>query len=168
MSGKKIENSPAVQEGNSVMVSPDALGEIITELMRPVIQTIGKLLENNTTALEQLSAAQSVQNDRLEALEKQIRLQTLVTAKQVTYLNGAIRSRARELLDKRQIDDKKATTKLGSAIRRAVLSRYGIASLREVPRHEYNVALSQISMWSDALTIRDVVKEAKSRMDSEK
>ena len=85
-----------------LVADPNALSHIITELMRPVMQTIGKMLENNTAALEQLSSAQSIQNDRLEALERQIRLQTPVTSKQVTYLNDAIRQRARALLDKKK------------------------------------------------------------------
>ena len=148
------------------VIPAEALGEIITELMRPVMQTIGKMLENNTAALEQLSAAQSVQNDRLEALEKQIRLQTKVDGKQVSYLNDAIRHKAREMLDKRGIDDSKATVKLGNAIRKAVLKRYGISTLRDVPKHEYNVALNQIDMWSDLLTVRDVAKEARNRADA--
>ena len=156
---------PEETSTGALAVMPEALGEIITELMRPVMQTIGKMLENNTAALEQLSAAQSVQNDRLEALEKQIRLQTPVSSKQVSYLNDAIRARARELLDKRDVDDNKATVKLGNAIRKAVLSRYGISTLREIPKHEYNVALQQIGMWSDALTVRDVVKEARKRAE---
>lgn len=153
-----------VQE-NAIMVDPNALGEIITELIRPVMQTIGKLLESNTAALEQLSAAQSIQNDRLEKLELQIRLQTPVTSKQVTYLNDAIRARSRELLDKKGIDDKKAITRLGNAIRKAVLSRYGISGLREIPKHEYGVAMSQIGMWNDVLTVRDIAQEAKHRLE---
>ena len=152
-------------EHSTALVPVETLGEVITELLRPVMQTIGKMLENNTAALEQLSQAQSIQNDRLEALEKQIRLQTPVSGKQVTYLNDAIRTRARELLDRRDVDDGKATVKLGGAIRKAVLSRYGVASLREIPKHEYNVALEQIGMWNDALTVRDVVKEARKRAE---
>lgn len=155
----------AEQAKQAPVVPLDSLGQIVAELMRPVMQTVGQLLENNTAALEQLSTAQSIQNDRLEALEKQIRLQTPVSSKQVTYLNDAIRSRSRELLDKREIDDKKAVTKLGNQIRKAVLSRYGISSLREIPKHEYNVAMSQIGMWNDALAVRDVVKDARSRME---
>lgn len=141
---------------------PQALAAYITEIMRPVMETIGTLLEHNTQALEQLSAAQAIQNDRLEALEKQIRLQTPVSGKQVSYLNSAIRERARTLLDKSgYADHQKAVTKLSNAIRRAVLSRYGIASLREIPRHEYTVAMSQIDMWSNVLTVRDVVREVR-------
>lgn len=153
------------EEKAEAIADPTMLSHIITELMRPVMQTIGKMLENNTAALEQLSSAQSIQNDRLEALERQIRLQTPVTSKQVTYLNDAIRQRARALLDKKGIEDKKAITKLGGLIRKSVLSRYGISSVREIPKHEYSVALSQIEIWSDVLAVRDVVRDARERAE---
>ena len=58
-----------------------ALGTVIQEIMRPVLETLTKMLEQNTAALDQLAAAQSIQNDRLEALERQIRLQTPITSK---------------------------------------------------------------------------------------
>lgn len=156
------------KEGNNgIIVDPNSLGQIVAEIISPVMKTIGKLLENNTAALEQLSSAQSVQNDRLEALEKQIRLQTLVTSKQVYYLNDAIRMRARELLDKRSVSDKKAITKLGNLIRKSVLARYGVSSLRDVPKHEYNVALSQISMWNDILSVRTVAAQFRNNAEME-
>lgn len=145
-----------------------AIGSAVTELMRPIMSTIGELLKNNAEALERLAATQAVQNDRLEALEKQIRLNTPITPKQAGYINAAIRDRARELLFKRNLeDDKKAVTKLGNAIRRDVLSRYGIAGVREIPKHEYPVAMSQISMWNNALLFQDVVKEARIRTEAE-
>ncbi|MBR3741442.1 MAG: ORF6C domain-containing protein [Clostridia bacterium] len=139
----------------------------ITEIMRPVIQSMGKLLQQNAEALERLAASQAVQNNRLEALEKQIRLQTPVTAKQAQYMNDAIRTKARELLDKRELSgDKWAVTKLGNVIRKDVLARYGVAGLREIPRHEYQVAMNQIGMWSNALVIRDVAREARERNEN--
>ena len=156
------------KEGNNgILVDPNSLGQIVAEIISPVMKTIGKLLENNTAALEQLSSAQSVQNDRLGALEKQIRLQTLVTSKQVYYLNDAIRMRARELLDKRSVSDKKAITKLGNLIRKSVLARYGVSSLRDVPKHEYNVALSQIGMWNDILSVRTVAAQFRNNAEME-
>lgn len=144
------------------------VGNIVAEMVRPVMQTVGKLLENNTAALEQLSATQAVVNDRLEALEKQIRLQTPISNKQVTYLNYAIRQRSREHLSKRNLDgDKKAVSKLGNRVRKSILSRYGVATLREIPKHEYLVAMSQIETWNDLITILDVVKEARERENAE-
>ena len=137
-----------------------ALSAMITEIMRPVMQSMGKMLQQNAEALERLAAAQAVQNNRLEALEKQIRLQTPVTAKQAQYLNAEIRKRSRELLDKREMaENKSAVTKLGNAIRRDVLARYGAGGIREIPRHEYPVAMNQIGMWSNMLVIRDILRE---------
>lgn len=154
------------QQGE-VVTDPEVLSRAITEIMRPVMQTIAQMLKNNTTALEQLSSAQTIQNDRLEALEKQIRLQMPVTSKQVTFINDAIRQRSRYLLDKKEIDDKKAITKLAALIRKAVLARYGISSVRDIPKHEYSIAMSQIEMWNDVLLVRDVVKEVKERRKTE-
>lgn len=144
----------------AVIVTPDVLSAMVTELIRPIMETIGRMLENNTEAIERLADSQTIQSDRLEALEKQIRLQTPVTNKQAAYIGDAIRARARELLDKKDISDAKAVKKLGNHIRKAVLMRYGIAGVREIPKHEYSVALSQIAMWNDMLIIRDIVKEA--------
>ncbi len=138
---------------------------IIQQMMGPIVETMSKLLEHNAEALDQLAGAQRVQNDRLEALEKQIRLNTLVTPQQVRYMNDAIRARARELLYKREIEDAGAVKKLGNAIRKSVLARYGISALHEIPKHEYSVAMNQIGMWSDALQVLDVVKEARKRAE---
>lgn len=162
-----MQEEKAIEAGNEISELAPVVGNIVADMMRPVMQTIGKLLENNTAALEQLSATQAVVNDRLEALEKQIRLQTPVSNKQVTYLNDRIRHRSRELLSKRNIDDdRKAVNRLGGHIRRSVMSRYGVATLREIPKHEYLVAMSQIDTWNDPITVLDVVKEARKREDA--
>lgn len=147
------------QEGTYPMIA-----DVIRGMMEPVMNSIAKLLKNNTEAMEQIAASQQAMSNRITDLEKQMRLQTPMTSKQVQYLNDAIRDRARELLDKRgYADDKKAVTKLGNAIRKSVLSRYGVGSLRDIPRHEYQVALNQIGMWNVIITIRDVEKEAHKR-----
>jgi len=101
----------------------------------------------------------------MEALEKQVRLQTPVTDRQARYIADAAREKARELLDKKGVDDKKAVTKLAGAIKKAVMARYGIGSLREVPRCEYTVAMSQIETWNSALTVLEIVKEARARAE---
>ncbi len=151
----------------AVLVTPEALSAIVKELMRPVMESIGKMLENNTEAIERLSSAQTIQCDRLEALEKQIRLQTPVTSKQAGYINAEIKHRARELLDRKGVTDDKAIKKLGNKIRKAVLTRYGVGSVREIPKFEYNVTLNQIGMWNDMLMIRDIVKEARDAEQAE-
>lgn len=168
MAFDKTTAAPALREAPEALspATMQTLSVLMQEIMRPVLANFGELLTRNTTAIEQISAQLTAQTDRLEAVEKQIRLNTPITAKQATWLNEAIRKRAREHLDRHELaDDRKAVTKLGNAVRRDVLARYGAASLREIPRHEYPVALSQIERWNNMLTIRDVIKEARARAE---
>ena len=65
------------------------------------------------------------------------------------------------IVAKYDVEDAKAVRKLGSAIRKAVLTRYGIGSLAELPKCEYTVAMSQIQMWNEMLRVRDCVREAR-------
>ena len=141
-----------------------ALAQLMDTMLRPILSSVAELLKNNTEAIQYLAAQQKVQTDRMEALERQIRLNTLVTPTQSRYLNDAIRKRSKEILSKKGCDeDKKAVTKLSAAIRKAVLSRYGIASLSEIPKHEYSVAMQQIDTWNDVITVMSVAREAKGR-----
>ena len=136
---------------------------IVQHMMGPLVEAMGKLLENNTAALQQLSAAQQVQNDRLEALERQIRLNTPVTRQQVRYLSAAMKEHALELLDKSSVSDPKAVRKLVGIIKKDVLSHYGITALEEIPKHEYNVSMHNIGTWNNMRIVREVVKEARKR-----
>lgn len=141
---------------------------VIQQIMGPVMTEMSKLLRNNTEALNQLAAAQQIQADRLEAMERQIRLNTLVTPQQVKYINDGIRARARELLFKREVEDEKAVRRLGNMIRKSILSRYGIGAVHEIPKHEYSVTMNHIDTWNDMLCVRDVVKEARRREEEAK
>lgn len=106
-------------------------------------------------------AAMKELTDRMERLEKQLRLHAPMTPKQVRYLNAAIRQAAAALLMKRSAGgNRKAMTLLCNRIRKAVLVRYGVGALYEIPRHEYPVALSQIETWDDAFGVREVIRRA--------
>lgn len=144
-------------------VSTKAVAQVIDQLMRPLLESIGTMLKNNTEAMEQIAMNQDVIRNRMDAIEKHQRLQTPVTDRQARYLADAAREKARELLDKRQVSEKKAITKLSGLIKKSVLARYGVGSLREIPRCEYSVAMSQIETWNNALNILDVVREARLR-----
>ena len=137
---------------------------IVRDLMAPVMESIGKMLQHNTEAMEQIAAAQQMTSQRIAELEKRVRLQTPMSKTQEKYINDAIRTRARELLDGRGLaEDKKAITRVAGAIRKSVLARYGVSSLREAPAYDYETALKQVGIWNDALRIRDAVREAEKR-----
>lgn len=134
-------------------VPVDKLGEIIQAMMGPVLEGLAR-------ALEQVAAQQQVQSDRMEALERQIRLQTPVTAKQAGFLNAAARDRAAALLEKKDVSDPAALKKLAGIIRKSVMKRYGIGSMRDVPGYEYRVAMDMIEMWAEPLTVIRIAREA--------
>lgn len=56
-------------------------------------------------------------------------------------------------------------TKLGGIIRKSLLARYGVDSLREAPAYDYGVAMEQVQGWNNFLAVRDVVKEARERAE---
>ena len=139
---------------------------IIQQMMGPLVEAMGRMLENNTNALNQLASAQQIQADRLEALERQIRLNTPVTRQQARYISAAMKEHALELLDKSSISDDKATRKLVSIIRKDVLSDYGVTVLEEIPKHKYSVAMHRIKTWNNMRMVRDVIKEARKREEA--
>lgn len=137
---------------------------VVKEMMAPVMEQIASILERNNQAMERIAATQQMLSSRISDLEKQVRLKTPMSKSQEKYVNDAIRARARVLLNnKGYADDKKAVNKLGAAIRKSVLTRYGVNSLREAPAYDYETAIQLVNGWSDLLVLRDVVKEAKKR-----
>lgn len=159
----KAKGLPSLVEENGVTTA--VVASVMNQLMKPMFESIGKLLKNNTEAMEQIATSQDVMRNRMEALEKQVRLQTPVTDRQARYLADTAREKSRELLNKKSVEDKKAVTKLAGIIKRSVLARYGVGSLREIPRCEYNVAMSQIEAWNSALAVLDIVREARERAE---
>ena len=145
----------------------EIISVVVRDMMAPIMQGVAKLLENNTQAMEQIASAQQATSERIAALEKRVRLQTPLSKSQENCINGAIRAKAKELLDAHGFsDDKKAVTKLCGIIRKSVLARYGVGSLREAPAYDYDTAMKQVAMWNDRLTIRDVEREARNRAEA--
>lgn len=156
-----------IQEAPDGGVSSTVVAAIMNQLMRPVLESMAQLLKNNTEAIEQIAMSQDAIRARMEAMEKTMRLQTPVTKTQSKYLLAAARERAAELLDKRQVTEKKAITKLSGAIRKAVLAEYGVAEIGEIPKHEYNVCLGNIRNWNDARTVLAIAREAREREEAQ-
>ena len=164
-----MPNELTEQKNESLIPQDDdggeALGNMIRTIISPMVEAMALFMRNNTEALERIAATQKIQTDRMEALERQIRLNTPITRQQEKYLGDAIRAKARELLFKREVEDEKATRKLTGSIKKSVLARYGVTTMREIPKHEYSGAMDQISMWNDAMCVRDAIREARKRSE---
>lgn len=140
---------------------------MVRELLSPILESIGTMLEHNTRAMEQIAAAQQATSERIAALEKRVRLQTPLSRSQEKCVNDAIRRRARELLEPRGWDrDRKAVNKLSGVIRRGVLARYGVSCLREAPAYDYETIMTQVGIYNDRIVLRDVEREARGRAEA--
>ena len=154
------------EEMNASDVQIKLVSAVVQEMMAPIMRNIGEILERNNQAMERIAATQQMMTQRISDLEKQVRLKTPMSKAQERYINDTIRAKARELLETKGFsEDKKAVSKLGGHIRKSVLARYGVDSLREAPAYDYETALDQVKCWYDPLGIRDVVKEARKRAE---
>ena len=108
-----------------------------------VWQTLGQMGEIMRGMADMLRAP----NERMAALEREVRLLTKVTPAQASAIQAAIRSRAAEICAQYRAEgcEKAAAT----AIRRAVRLTTGVNSVRDLPRCEYGVAMEQVRIWDD-------------------
>lgn len=100
-------------------------------------------------------------NERMAALEQQVRLLTKVTPAQASEINARIRTRAAELCESYHcIGSEKAAV---AAIRRDMKLTQGVQSMRDLPRCEYKVALHQVALWDDYKIMKGIARKEKSR-----
>ena len=88
-----IEHPPVTPEHIQIVSA------IVQEMMAPVMENLGLILERNNQAMERIAATQQMMSTRISDLEKQVRLKTPMSRAQERCINDAIRGRARELLD---------------------------------------------------------------------
>ena len=158
------------QENKEIMdpskeVSTQVVASVVEQIMRPMLESMGSLMKRMSEAVEHIATSQDVMRNRLEALERESRLNTPCTPTQAKYLASAARDKAREILSRKEIDDKKAIKDLSALIRKSVLQRYGKPNLQELPRCEYSVAMSQIESWNKAGEVAKIVSEARARQE---
>lgn len=144
------------------------ISTVVQGMMAPVMEQIAVILQHNTEAMERIAATQQMMSTRISDLEKQVRLKTPMSRAQERCLNDAIRARARELMDSKGFaDDRKAVIRLSGLIRKSLLARYGVDSLREAPAYDYETAMEQARGWNDLLAVRDTVRDARKRAEAE-
>lgn len=143
---------------NEMIPMNSEVGNVVREMMMPIIEPLCMMLKQNTEALERISATLNLQGKQIEALERQVRMNTPVTSVQAKYLNNAVREKAIESLARFDRTDKNARDALARRIRRDILVRGGISCMREVPKCEYDVVLKQIETWSNAVAIREIIR----------
>lgn len=99
--------------------------------------------------------------NRLDELEEKQRMATL-THDEVQDVRTLIRLRAVEYCEKYDIDVPMSRRAVGGAIKRAVLKRYGVKDLHDVPAIARQAVEAQISRWADirlAMKCREKIRD---------
>ena len=98
-------------------------------------------------------------NERMAALEMEVKRLTKVTPAQANDVNDKMRKRAMDLCRQHRIQgSEKAVT---AVIRKDVKRLMGIGTARELPRSDYQATLSLIENWDDFDVILRLKKEAR-------
>jgi hypothetical protein len=113
--------------------------------MKETLQAMAMMLKANTETMAQL--------------QRQVRLLEKVTPAQASAMNKAIRERAAQLCD--LYAARGCDKAVAAAIRKAVKLRFGAATAKDLPRCEYEVAMTQVQGWDDYKTMKDIKGRAR-------
>lgn len=128
------------------------MNEII--LMPEVAQALSGNVEALGAYLVQMGQMMNRMQKRLDEMEENQKKITL-THQEVKDLQGLIRLRAMEYCEKYQITDPACLRKVSAAMKKAVLTRYGVKDLHDVPAIARSAVEAQICHFTD---IRLVMK----------
>ena len=128
------------------------MNEII--VMPEVVQALSGNVEALGAYLVQMGQMMNRIQKRLNEMEENQKKITL-THQEVKELQGLIRLRAMEYCEKYQITDPACLRKVSAAMKKAVLTRYGVKDLHDVPAIARSAVEAQICHFTD---IRLVMK----------
>ncbi len=142
-----------MSERAEITVTPSEL-RMRSERTPPIIlmPDVAVALQENTeqlgTYLVQIAQMMHIMQKRLDELEEKRKAVT-VTHDEVKGIQQLIRMRADEYCEKYGLTDAKDAAKIRAAIKKAILVRYGIKDLHDVPAIARQAVEAQISRWSD-------------------
>lgn len=113
---------------------------------------VAAMLQANTEQLGaylvQMAGMMLRMQSRLDELEEKQRAVTLDHG-EVKIIQQEIRMRAEEYCEKYQLTDPKDAAKIRAAIKKSILTRYGIKDLHDVPAIARQAVEALISRWAD-------------------
>ena len=134
-----------MNDANMAMIAANTAREM--QQMREALQAMAGLLRTT--------------NETMAQLQRQVRLLEKVTPAQARAINQAIRERATELCAIYMLRGDGCEKPVAAAIRKAIKLRFGANSAKDLPRCEYEVAMTQVQGWDDYKTMKEIKGRAK-------
>lgn len=145
------------------MIIPDEDHTTIT--MAEASRMIAQVNENNRViadAMRDVANMVRATNDRMTALEKEVRLLTKVTGTQASKISADIRERAAALRVVRKLPPE-ADKLIAAAIRRDIKLSTGVEAMKDIPRCEYPVIIRRVTLWDDYTAIKAIKAKLEAR-----
>ncbi len=118
----------------------------------PLMPEVAAILQRNTEQLGaylvQMAQMMGSMQRRLDEIEQNQQYVTL-SHKEVCGLRAAIRLRADEYCYKYGLVDPKDAQAIRGAVKRSILTRYGIKDLHDCPKIALDAIMKQIDRWAD-------------------
>ena len=138
------------------------MGELVTmkpSEALPIPAEVAAEMQQMREALQTMAGLLRTTNETMAQLQRQVRLLEKVTPAQASALNKAIRERAAQLCD--LYAARGCVKPVAAAILKAVKLRFGAATAKDLPRCEYEVAMTQVQGWDDYKTMKEIKGRAK-------
>ena len=133
------------ESGNVSLTAQSVLPADTAAALATSVQQLGSYLVQMSQIMMQMQA-------RLDELEEKERTATL-SHEEVRDVQRLIRLRADEYCLKYDLAVDLSCRTIGNAIRKAVLQRYGVKDLHDVPAIARQAVEAQISKWADIRTV---------------
>ena len=118
-------------------------------LMPEVAQDLSGNVEQLGAYLVQMAQLMNRMQHRLDEMEENQRKVSL-THEDVKGIQMMIRLRTTEYCEKYRINTKECNRKISAAMKKAILTRYGVKDLHDVPAIARSAVEAQINHWSDS------------------
>lgn len=129
------------------MVKANASGVVENDVGALIGDDVRATLANMAQIMKGMADMVRTTNERMGALEEQVRLLTKVTPAQANSISATIRERAREACQ--EYHALGCEKSVANAIRKELRLTLGIQNVREIPRCDYEVAMQAVEMWDD-------------------
>lgn len=136
------------------------MGNEIIQLRRDdEITSVSGMMTNMMGMMSAMAEMMQATNRRMATLEEEVRRMNKVTPAQAKAINAAIHSRAETVCAMHRAIgcEKEAAV----AIRKALRISCGVTSVRDLPRADFQLAISTLEMWDDYGIMRSLAKKVK-------
>lgn len=137
------------------LLTPALIAQITQIVGQGTYQIVKPLIELVQQNAAEQREAQQLTNERIDALEKQMRYNTPVTPVQVKYIKAEIKERSAAILEEKSIS-KRGARDMSAAIKKELLKEFGVSCVNEIPKCDYRLAMDWIGAWMNPKVVRAI------------